>query len=156
MDQVSPKGVFQVKNGKSEQYHHWILRIQVSLDTRFSLQPTIFFFFFDQICPKSKFPVENGIIALVRKSMVVTYYNKLFRMGTERHNNILMSFLLLVVETKRPQNDVVDVVLVSLLLTLNKFHTVFLMLVGILGSVSWSSIVTLPKSVPQINCDNDE
>ena len=77
-------------------------------------------------------------------------------MGTDRHNNILMSLLLLVVETKRPQNDVVYVVLVSLLLTLNKFHTVFLMLVGILGSVSWSSIVTLPKSVPQINCDNDE
>ena len=32
-------------------------------------------------------------------SMVVTYYVKLFRIGTDRHNGILMSLLLLVTET---------------------------------------------------------
>ena len=31
--------------------------------------------------------------------MAVTYYIKLFRTGTDRHNGILMSLLLLVVET---------------------------------------------------------
>ena len=46
-----------------------------------------------------KFPVENGKIALVRASMVVTYYIKLFRTGADRHNGILMSLLLQVEET---------------------------------------------------------
>ena len=46
-----------------------------------------------------KFPVENGKIALVRASMVVTYYIKLFRTEADRHNGILMSLLLLVEET---------------------------------------------------------
>ena len=32
--------------------------------------------------------------------MVVTYYIKLFRMGADRHNGILMSLLLLVTETR--------------------------------------------------------
>ena len=38
-------------------------------------------------------------IALLRASMVVTYYIKLFRTGADRHNSILMSLLLLVAET---------------------------------------------------------
>ena len=54
--------------------------------------------FFDQICPNSKFPVEEGKIAHVRASMMVTYYNKLFRTGADRHNGILMYLLLLVAE----------------------------------------------------------
>ena len=45
------------------------------------------------------FPVGNGKIVLVRASMVVTYYIKLFRAGTDRHNGILMTLLLLVAET---------------------------------------------------------
>ena len=57
-----------------------------------------FWFSFDQICPKTVFPVENGKIALVCASMVVTYYVKLFRTGPDRHNGILMSLLLLIVE----------------------------------------------------------
>ena len=40
----------------------------------------------------------NGKIALLRASMVVTYYIKLSRTGADRHNGILMS-LLLVAET---------------------------------------------------------
>ena len=48
---------------------------------------------------KRKFPVKNGKIALVLASMVVTYYAKPFRTGADRHNGILMSLLLLVVET---------------------------------------------------------
>ena len=38
-----------------------------------------FWFFFDQICPKKEFPVENGKIALVCASTVVSCYVKLFR-----------------------------------------------------------------------------
>ena len=41
----------------------------------------------------------NSKIALLRASMVVTYYIKLFRTGANRHNSILMSLLLLVSET---------------------------------------------------------
>ena len=43
----------------------------------------------------------NAKIALLRASMVVTYYIKLFRTGADRHNGILMSLLLLVAETIR-------------------------------------------------------
>ena len=38
----------------------------------------------------------NAKIALLRTSMVVTYYIKLFRAGADRHNGILMSLLLVV------------------------------------------------------------
>ena len=55
---------------------------------------------------KREFPVENRKIALVRSSMVVTYYIKLFRKGTDRYNGILMSLLLLVAETNRLRKEV--------------------------------------------------
>ena len=42
----------------------------------------------------------NAKIALLCASLVVTYYVKLFRTGTDRHNVILMFLLLLVAETK--------------------------------------------------------
>ena len=38
-------------------------------------------------------------IALLRESMVVTYYIKVFLTGADRHNSILMALLLLVAET---------------------------------------------------------
>ena len=57
-------------------------------------------FFFYQICPKREFPVENGKIALVRASIVVTYHIRLFRTWAGRHNGILILLLLLVAETK--------------------------------------------------------
>ena len=57
------------------------------------------FDFSDQICPERVFPLGNGKIALVRASMVVTSYIKLFRTGANRHNGILMSLFLLVAET---------------------------------------------------------
>ena len=44
---------------------------------------------------------NNAKISLLRASMVVTYYIKLFHMGADRHNSILMSLLLLVAETVR-------------------------------------------------------
>ena len=44
--------------------------------------------------PEKGISVENGKIALVRASNVVTYYIKVFRTGTDKHNSILMSFLL--------------------------------------------------------------
>ena len=52
------------------------------------------FLFFDKICLKRVFPVENGKIALVRASMVVTYYIELFRTGVDRRHGILMFPLL--------------------------------------------------------------
>ena len=42
---------------------------------------------------------KTKTIAVLRAPMVVTYYIKLFRMGADRHNGILMSLLLLVAET---------------------------------------------------------
>ena len=92
-----PKRVIPVKNIKSE-HHHWILHIQISGGTKFQFKLTILIFFY-QICSKKEFPVENGKIALVRASMIVTYYIKLFRTGANRHNGILMSLLFLVAET---------------------------------------------------------
>ena len=41
----------------------------------------------------------NANIALLSASMFVTYYIKFFWMGSDRHNGILMSLLLLVAET---------------------------------------------------------
>ena len=99
MDQVYPKGEIPVKNGKSE-HHHRILHIRISLGTKFYLELTILIFF-DQICTKREFPVENAKIAFVRVSMVVTYYIKLFRTGNDRHNGILMTVFLLVSQTIR-------------------------------------------------------
>ena len=46
------------------------------------------------------FPVGNGKTALVRASMVVTYYNKIFHAGADRHNGILMSLLILVSDAR--------------------------------------------------------
>ena len=40
----------------------------------------------------------NTNVALLRAFMIVTYYIKLFQMGADRHNGILMSLLLLVEE----------------------------------------------------------
>ena len=45
------------------------------------------------------FPVENEKFALVCASMVVTYDIKFFPTGADRHNDILMSLLLLVTVT---------------------------------------------------------
>ena len=42
----------------------------------------------------------NAEIALLRVFMVVPYYIKLLRTGSDRRNGILMSLLLLVAETK--------------------------------------------------------
>ena len=58
----------------------------------------------DQICPKRVFLVENAKIAIARASMVIIYYIKLFRTGTDRHNGILMSLLLLVPDTVIAEN----------------------------------------------------
>ena len=41
----------------------------------------------------------NAKVGLLRASMVVTYYIKLFRTGANKHNGILMSLLFQVVET---------------------------------------------------------
>ena len=57
------------------------------------------FDFFDQVCPKREFPVENRKVALVQALMVVTYHIQLFCTGTGRRNSILISLLLQVTET---------------------------------------------------------
>ena len=43
----------------------------------------------------------NTKIGLLRASMVVTYYIKCFRRGTDRHNGILMSLLLPIAKAMR-------------------------------------------------------
>ena len=53
---------------------------ELVLVPNFSLQWQ-FWFIFNQICSKSVFPLENEKIAIVRASMVFTYFNKLFRLG---------------------------------------------------------------------------
>ena len=52
----------------------------------------------------------NAKSALLRASMVVTYYIKLFRTGSDRHNVILMSQLLLVAEATRDLNRISEIV----------------------------------------------
>ena len=47
----------------------------------------------------------NAKIALLRAPMVVTYYIKLFRTGSDRHNGILIPLVLLVAETKTSFNN---------------------------------------------------
>ena len=51
--------------------------------------------FLDKFTQKRVFAVENRKITLLRASMVVTYYIKLFRTGADRHNDMLMSLPLL-------------------------------------------------------------
>ena len=48
---------------------------------------------------KTGFANQNKKIAVLRASMVVTYFIKLFRAEVDRHNGILISLLLLVAET---------------------------------------------------------
>ena len=48
---------------------------------------------------KIGFTYWNAKIALLRASMVVTYYIKLFQTGADRHNGFLMSLILLVAPT---------------------------------------------------------
>ena len=52
-----------------------------------------------------EFPVENGKIVLLRASMVVTYYIKLFNTVDDRHSGILMSLLLLVAEKMKKRKQ---------------------------------------------------
>ena len=94
---------------KKSEHHHSILHNRISLGiTNISLNWQFWSFFY-QICPKSVFPAENRKIALVRASMVFTYYIKLFCTGADRHNGILMFLLMyfngilmfLVAETSR-------------------------------------------------------
>ena len=92
------KGVSGLEQKKIEQ-RHWILHIRIVMIPNFNLNSQLCFVFFDQICPKREFSVENGKIALVRGSMVVTYYIKLFCTRADWHNGILMSVLLLVADT---------------------------------------------------------
>ena len=50
---------------------------------------------------KTGFTNWNTKIAILRASMVVTYYIKLFRTGADRHNGILIPLLLLVAEDNK-------------------------------------------------------
>ena len=119
LDQICLKWGIPVGNKISE-YHHWILHIRINVGSRFQLKITILIFWtkfaqkgyfhfqsktekvnitIDDVCPKRVIPVEDGKIALVYASMVVTYYIKRFCTGANRHNGILMSLLFLVAET---------------------------------------------------------
>ena len=105
LDQICTQRVFPVENRKSDN-HHSIRHIRIGRETKFQLKQTIFDFF-DQICPKRVFPVEKRKIALLRVSMVVIYYIKLFCTGADVHNDILMSLFLLVAEIIRVSYEIV-------------------------------------------------
>ena len=96
MYQIQLKAVIPVKNGKSEHYI-LILHIRINLVTKCQPKLTILFFFFR---PKNEFPIQNRKIALARASVVATYYIELFCSSVDRHNNILLSLLVLVEKTK--------------------------------------------------------
>ena len=83
------------QNGKSE-HHHRILHIRISLRTKSQVKLTILIFWTK--FAQRVFGVRNGKIALVRASMVVTYFIKLLHTATDKHNGILMSLRLLVSE----------------------------------------------------------
>ena len=107
LDQICPRRVFPVKNGKSEHHHTEFCKFELFCVPNFSLSNSFVFcfcFFFNQIWPIRVFPAENGKIVLVRGSMVVTYYIKIFCTGANRHNGILMSLLLLVARTINSNN----------------------------------------------------
>ena len=95
---LAQEGCFRSKTEKSEQCL-CIQHIRISRGPKFQLKLTILTFFY-QICPKSEFSFKNGKNALVRASMFVTHYIKLIRTRADRHNGILTSLLLLVVEGK--------------------------------------------------------
>ena len=67
----------------------------MSVGTKFQLKLSILNFFWPNLL-KNGISSRNRKIALVRTSMVATYYIKIFRTGADRNNSILMSLLLLV------------------------------------------------------------
>ena len=94
-DQVFPKRVFLVQNRKSS-HNNWILHIWVRLGSKFQVKLITLIFWTKFV---QKLVLQK--IALFHVSMVITYYIKLIRMVANRHDNISVSFLLLVVETTR-------------------------------------------------------
>ena len=62
------------------------MHIRISLSTKFQLKLTILFFF-DQICPKSVFLVEDRKITLLRASFVITYYINASSPSSRRDKN---------------------------------------------------------------------
>ena len=59
-----------------------------------------FDFFLTEFAEKGNLRSKNEKIALVRTSVIVTYYIKIFRTRADKRNGNLMSLLLLVAETK--------------------------------------------------------
>ena len=96
-NKFAQKGYFQSKKWKK-----WASPLNSVYSKYYSYQisaSTDNFDILDQIFQKRIFPVRKGKIALVRASLVVTYYIKYFRTGNDRHNGILMSLLLLLADT---------------------------------------------------------
>ena len=60
---------------------------------------------------KTGFTNWNAKIAFLQASMFITYNIKLFRTGTDRHNNILMSLRLLVAETNSKEQKILGVII---------------------------------------------
>ena len=89
--------------------------------------------------PKKEFPVENGKVALVHSSMVVTYYIKLFCTGADRRNGILMSLLFQVAETIKAYFLLLSYVVLDC--NLHKIYTCLL----------WMILMVFFNSVKEIN-----
>ena len=80
---------------EKSKHHHWIVHIQISLGTEFQLKLTIMIFW-DKFSQKGYFQSKIKKIALLRASVVVTYYIRLFCTAIKKHNNILISLIFLV------------------------------------------------------------
>ena len=77
---------------------HWALHIWIILGTKFQLKLTILIFWtkFLKKCISGMKQKNHSFASVYSRYL---YYIKLFRMGANRHNSILMSLLLLITET---------------------------------------------------------
>ena len=91
-DQTFPKRVFLVQNRKSS-HHNLIMYIRLRLGSKFQSKLTILIFGLNF--------AKIGIPKNCTFACVIIYYIKLMRKVANRHDNILVSVLLLVAETIR-------------------------------------------------------
>ena len=100
------KGLHRLMRGPDEKewkYSKFLRIVQYSTVVHFTdenwILKTLYCIGCVVVC-KIGFTNWNAKITLLRASMVITYYIKLFRTGAGRHNGILMSLLLLVAKTR--------------------------------------------------------
>ena len=111
---------------------------------------------------KKVFPTKNGKIALVCASMDFSYYIKLFCSGSDRHNDILTSFLILVAEKISVMADILKIYIFSKIKSSQDDISIFLflhsMLLVIQGNgknIRLSFSVRISRILKYIYCFNN-